>query len=115
MTSALGLDVRPEPVVINTSRGAVEYASFGSGPAVLCLHGAMGGYDQGLLLVVHGSADPLVPFESHAAVFAKRIPGAKLLVLDGGEHAAIFTHRHQAKAEVTAFLAPNAHGFRSGP
>jgi pimeloyl-ACP methyl ester carboxylesterase len=30
--------------------GPVEYASFGAGPAVLALHGAMGGYDQGLIL-----------------------------------------------------------------
>lgn len=58
-------------------------------------------------LVLHGSADPLVPFDRNGAVFAKRIPGAKLVVLDGGEHAAIFTHRRQAQAEVTAFLAAN--------
>lgn len=58
MTGNLSRGVRPEPLVlarlepllIQTSRGAVEYASTGSGPAVLCLHGAMGGYDQGLLL-----------------------------------------------------------------
>jgi pimeloyl-ACP methyl ester carboxylesterase len=297
MTCDLPSNVRPEPVVIGTSRGAVEYAAFGSGPAVLCLHGAMGGYDQGLLLartvggpgsryigpsrpgylgtplsrgrspeeqadlfaslldalgvercgvmavsgggpsaihfalrhrdrcwglvlvstcadrlesrpplsfairkllmrvpgmasaarrkvlqdpesvarrsvtnpvlfdrlrgdadawallgelqasttdrmtkrfrgtdndvyvsrtrrypleeiglptlVVHGSADPLVPFERNGAVLARRIPGAKLLVLEGGEHAAIFTHRHEAQATVTAFLAANA-GLRRG-
>lgn len=290
-------DVRPEPVVIETARGTVEYASFGSGPAVLCLHGAMGGYDQGLLLartiggpsyryigpsrpgylgtplsrgrspeeqadlyaslldalhvgrcavmavsgggpsaihfalrhrdrcwglvlvstcadrldgrpplsfavrkllmrlpgmasairrrvlqdpesvarrsvtnpelydrlrrdadawallrelqastvdrmtrrfrgtdndvhvsrtrsypleeiavptlVVHGTADPHVPFERNAAVFARRIPGARLLALEGGEHAAIFTHRREAQPEVTAFLAANAAGLES--
>jgi hypothetical protein len=39
MTHDLSLDGRPEPVVVTTSRGAVEFASFGSGPAVLCLHG----------------------------------------------------------------------------
>ena len=295
MTSDLARDVRPEPVVIETSRGAVEYASFGSGPAVLCLHGAMGGYDQGLLLartigtpgyryigpsrpgylrtplshgrspeeqadlyaslldalrvercgvmavsgggpsaihfalrhrdrcwglvlvstcadrldtrppfsfairkllmrvpgmaaaarrkvledpesvarrsvtnpqlferlqrdtdawallcelqasttdrmtkrfrgtdndvhvsrtrsypleeirvptlVVHGSADPHVPFESNGAVFGRRIPGAKLLVLEGGEHAAIFTHRQEAQAEVRDLFAAHAPGL----
>lgn len=63
-------------------------------------------------LVVHGSADPLVPFERHAAVFAARIPRAKLLALEGGEHAAIFTHRRQAQAEVTRFLAAHARGPR---
>lgn len=32
----------------NTRIGAVEYAQLGSGPAVLVLHGAAGGFDQGL-------------------------------------------------------------------
>lgn len=37
-------------VVIETGRGGVECAQSGKGPAVLLFHGAMGGYDQGLLL-----------------------------------------------------------------
>jgi pimeloyl-ACP methyl ester carboxylesterase len=45
-----GLEQSPQPKIINTVRGAVEVAEFGEGPAVLCLHGAMGGYDQGLIL-----------------------------------------------------------------
>lgn len=36
--------------LIQTQRGVVEYVSAGDGPAVLALHGAMGGYDQSLLL-----------------------------------------------------------------
>ncbi|HWT78322.1 MAG TPA: alpha/beta fold hydrolase, partial [Candidatus Methylomirabilis sp.] len=40
----------PAPAIVDTRRGPVEYASFGDGPAVLALHGAMGGYDQGLIL-----------------------------------------------------------------
>jgi pimeloyl-ACP methyl ester carboxylesterase len=42
--------VTPAPVLLRTPRGPVEYAAFGDGPAVLALHGAMGGYDQGLIL-----------------------------------------------------------------
>jgi hypothetical protein len=39
---------KSEPVIVNTRRGPVEYAAHGEGPAaVLALHGAMGGYDQG--------------------------------------------------------------------
>ena len=56
-------------------------------------------------LVVHGTADPLVPYVEHAEVFAKRISGSRLVSLEGGEHAAIFTHRQEARREVCAFLA----------
>jgi pimeloyl-ACP methyl ester carboxylesterase len=38
------------PLVIQTRRGPVECALAGDGPAVLCLHGAMGGHDQAMLL-----------------------------------------------------------------
>ncbi len=37
-------------VMLETRRGVVECAVWGEGPAVLLLHGAMGGYDQGVLL-----------------------------------------------------------------
>ena len=33
-----------------TKKGAVEYAEIGDGPAVVSLHGAMGGWDQSLIL-----------------------------------------------------------------
>lgn len=38
------------PRLVLTACGPVEYASFGEGPAVLALHGALGGHDQGLIL-----------------------------------------------------------------
>jgi len=38
------------PALVRTSHGPVEYATYGEGPAVLALHGAMGGWDQSLLL-----------------------------------------------------------------
>ena len=38
------------PSISRTSHGPVEYTSTGEGPAVLTLHGGMGGYDQGLIL-----------------------------------------------------------------
>lgn len=37
-------------MLLTTPRGQVEYAISGEGPAILALHGAMGGYDQGLIL-----------------------------------------------------------------
>jgi pimeloyl-ACP methyl ester carboxylesterase len=59
-------------------------------------------------LVVHGTEDRVVPFAQHGAVLARRIPGAELLQIDGGEHVAIFTHRAPIKARVDAFLRAHA-------
>jgi len=42
--------INAPPATATTPAGVIEYARFGSGPAVLLLHGAMGGYDQSLLL-----------------------------------------------------------------
>jgi pimeloyl-ACP methyl ester carboxylesterase len=55
-------------------------------------------------LVVHGTEDPHVPFERHGKRLAERIPGAELVALEGGGHAAIFTHRDEARARVVRFL-----------
>lgn len=38
------------PKTANTHRGIVEYVEIGDGPVVVSLHGAMGGYDQSLIL-----------------------------------------------------------------
>jgi hypothetical protein len=40
----------PAPTIVDTGRGPVEYVACREGQAVLALHGAMGGYDQGLIL-----------------------------------------------------------------
>ena len=36
--------------VIDTARGPIEYTTYGQGPLVLVIHGAGGGYDQGLIV-----------------------------------------------------------------
>lgn len=38
------------PVMLETTRGPIEYVSIGDGPPVLALHGAMGGWDQSSVL-----------------------------------------------------------------
>jgi pimeloyl-ACP methyl ester carboxylesterase len=40
------------PQRLATSRGPIEYTSFGHGPAVLALHGALGGHDQSRILAL---------------------------------------------------------------
>jgi pimeloyl-ACP methyl ester carboxylesterase len=44
------LSSRLAPKTANTALGVVEYAEIGTGPVVVAIHGAMGGYDQGLIL-----------------------------------------------------------------
>lgn len=41
----------PVPTCLNTPQGPIEYVAAGEGPTVLAIHGAMGGYDQGQILV----------------------------------------------------------------
>jgi pimeloyl-ACP methyl ester carboxylesterase len=48
--AAEGPLVGVRPRVVETRSGPVECAIVGDGPAVLALHGAMGGWDQGVLL-----------------------------------------------------------------
>lgn len=47
--------VRPE--ICDLPAGPLEYVDTGKGDAVLSLHGAMGGYDQALLLAMAGLSD----------------------------------------------------------
>lgn len=42
--------VLEESVVLSTEYGEIEYAVEGEGPAALLIHGAGGGYDQGMLI-----------------------------------------------------------------
>ncbi|WP_375161785.1 alpha/beta fold hydrolase [Bradyrhizobium sp. RDT46] len=40
----------PAPIWVQTSRGTVQCANAGEGPAILAIHGGMGGHDQSWLL-----------------------------------------------------------------
>jgi pimeloyl-ACP methyl ester carboxylesterase len=60
----------PAPLILQTSGGPVETFQFGGGPALLALHGGMGGYDQSLLLVRAALGD-----EPAARVIAVSRPG----------------------------------------
>jgi len=58
-------------------------------------------------LVIHGAADPIVPF-SNAEYVARAIPGATLLAIKGGGHLCIVTHRDIAIPRLEAFLRRHA-------
>lgn len=55
-------------------------------------------------LVVHGTADRVVPYSRHVPAFAARLPGVRVCTVEGGEHVALFTHRDLVRSEVGAFL-----------
>jgi pimeloyl-ACP methyl ester carboxylesterase len=55
------------------------------------------------LLILHGTADRVVPF-AHAEA-AATAPHARLVPLAGGDHVALFTHLDEVRAAVTSFLS----------
>jgi pimeloyl-ACP methyl ester carboxylesterase len=61
------------------------------------------GQIQAPTLVVHGSADALAPLAG-ATYLAQRIPGARLVVAQGGGHTAFATHEDELVPEVVRFL-----------
>jgi pimeloyl-ACP methyl ester carboxylesterase len=111
----------PRPAFVTTPRGRVEYAEYGAGPAVLALHGAMGGWDQSLLLARtiagagHRYVGPSRPgylgtplaagrtpeeqADLYAAVLdALGLPDAAVMAVSGGGPSAIqFALRHPAR------------------
>jgi pimeloyl-ACP methyl ester carboxylesterase len=68
------------------------------------------------VLAVHGTADRAAPF-AQAEALVRRVPGAELLAIEGGEHVALFTHLAEIRARIGAFLAihaPHAAQARAG-
>jgi pimeloyl-ACP methyl ester carboxylesterase len=64
------------------------------------------------VLAVHGTADRGAPF-GQAEALVRRVPGAELLAIPGGEHVALFTHLGEIRARIGAFL--RAHAPRAAP
>lgn len=56
------------------------------------------------VLIIHGTNDPLLPFEEHGRRLATEIPAAQLLAAEGGGHGTIFTHREEIRSKVATFL-----------
>ncbi len=55
-------------------------------------------------LVIHGDADAAIPLEL-GQVLADRIPGASIVVMPGGSHAANMTHPAETNEAIRGFLA----------
>ena len=59
-------------------------------------------------LVVHGTADEVIPF-AQAEGLAARLPAAELVAIPGGRHVILFTHLHLIRPQVRQFLARQFH------
>jgi pimeloyl-ACP methyl ester carboxylesterase len=121
--------------VVETPRGPIEYGSVGEGPAVLVVHGAGGGFDQGLEI-----AGPLVrsgfrliaisrfgylktPLPADASPAAQADAYACLLDVLGIQRVAVvgasagapssmqFALRHPERTTVLALVVPAAYPF----
>lgn len=56
------------------------------------------------VLVIHGTEDQLVSFETNTNIYKVRIPNVEILEVDGGEHVSIFTHRDIVKVKLSEFM-----------
>lgn len=116
-------------IIVETAQGEIEYAAVGSGPPLLLIHGAGGGYDQGLLLgrvfvgegfrIIapsrFGYLNSPVPAAAgpadQADLFAALLDtlgierAAVMAVSDGGPSALQFVLRHPERASALVMLA----------
>ncbi len=60
-------------------------------------------------LIIHGKRDPMAPYEPHARLLHSRIANSRLVTVEEGEHAAIFTHREYIQPQVCQFLRETAY------
>lgn len=65
-------------------------------------------------MVMHGSADKLVPF-AHAKFIATSVPSAKLLKIKKGGHLFFATNKHQVVPAMVEFLKLNARKLLAEP
>ncbi len=124
--------------IVQTSCGTIEYAMAGDGPAVLVVHGAGGGFDQGLEFAqtLAGSGfrviamsrfgylrTPLPPDASAAAqanahaclLDALNLPAAAIIGASAGAPSAMqFALRHPERCTALVLLVPAAYVPRLG-
>ncbi|QDH70322.1 alpha/beta fold hydrolase [Marilutibacter alkalisoli] len=124
--------------IADTACGPIEYAAGGRGPAVMVVHGAGGGFDQGMLfsddLVDQGyrviamsrfgylrtpmpeDASAVAQAEAHACLLdALKIDSAALIGVSAGAPSAVqFALRHPARTTALVLLVPAIYAPRPG-
>lgn len=56
-------------------------------------------------LILHGSADRILPIESTAIPFHEALPEAEYVVIEGAPHGLLWTHADEVNKALTAFLS----------
>ncbi len=56
-------------------------------------------------LILHGTADRILPIESTGALFRQALPQADYVVIDGAPHGLLWTHAREVTEALLAFLA----------
>jgi non-heme chloroperoxidase len=55
-------------------------------------------------LIVHGTADRILPIDATGREFTKRLPGARYLEIEGAPHGLLWTHADEVTAALLEFL-----------
>lgn len=116
--------------IVETARGAIEYAEMGTGAPVLFVHGAGGGFDQGLAMMqavaaagfriiapsrfgylgtpLPDDASPRAQADAHAALLdALDVPRAAVIGGSAGAPSAMqFALRHKARCAALVLVVP---------
>ena len=124
--------------VVQTSCGPIEYAEVGEGPPILLVHGAGGGYDQGLDLgmplarsgfriiamsrfgylrtPLPADASAVAQADAHAALLdALEVERTAVMGASaGGPSAMQFALRHAGRCSALVLLVPAAYAPRAG-
>ncbi|MEV6825671.1 alpha/beta hydrolase [Amycolatopsis sp. NPDC051102] len=56
-------------------------------------------------LILHGTADRILPIDATAREFRRRLPGARYVEIDGAPHGLLLTHAAEVNAALIAFIA----------
>lgn len=87
-----------------TSAGVIEYASEGHGPAALIIHGASGGYDQGLSIGMQNFSEAFqIVAPSRFGYLRTPLPRDASLAAQADAHAALLDHLKIDRAVVLGF------------
>ncbi|MCE0540801.1 alpha/beta hydrolase [Kineosporia rhizophila] len=55
-------------------------------------------------LILHGTADRILPIDATAREFHRRLPGVRYVEIDGAPHGLLLTHAAEVNTELLAFL-----------